>query len=156
RKSSDQWTKEVRAKAHSSMRMTVDSPRALCLFDVYARWNPITIEISARIVQFCFSVQRNKKITNCVLQQYVSLSSEGKQKDMTWTLNARLVTIEDNSTRELEHLQSTVNELDHMVSEIRAQYARFDARISKVEARMEKIEEMLFEDEPEDNLRCIS
>ncbi|GKD64705.1 hypothetical protein Tco_1306813, partial [Tanacetum coccineum] len=24
---SDQWTKEVRAKAHSSMRMTVDSPR---------------------------------------------------------------------------------------------------------------------------------
>ncbi|PWA71301.1 hypothetical protein CTI12_AA282240 [Artemisia annua] len=52
----------------------------------------------------------------------------------------RLVATEDDSTSELEHLQSTVNELDHMDPEIRAQIARLEARISRVEARMEKIE----------------
>nr|GEU36702.1 ankyrin repeat-containing domain, PGG domain, Gag-polypeptide of LTR copia-type [Tanacetum cinerariifolium] len=56
----------------------------------------------------------------------------------------RLVAIEDDSTSELEHLQSIVNELDHMVPEICAQYARLDARISRIEARMEKIKAGLY------------
>ncbi|GJU64990.1 hypothetical protein Tco_1246825 [Tanacetum coccineum] len=59
------------------------------------------------------------------------------------SIMCRLVATEDDSTSELEHLQSTVNELDHMDPEIRAQIARLEARISRVEARMEKIEQQL-------------
>nr|GEV37752.1 ankyrin repeat-containing domain, PGG domain, Gag-polypeptide of LTR copia-type [Tanacetum cinerariifolium] len=60
------------------------------------------------------------------------------------SIRCRLVAIEDDLTSELEHLQSIVNELDHMVPEIYAQYARLDVRISRIEARMEKIKAGLY------------
>ncbi|GKD92043.1 hypothetical protein Tco_1371880, partial [Tanacetum coccineum] len=55
------------------------------------------------------------------------------------SIRLKFIAYEDDSTSKLEHLQSTVNELDHMDPQIRAQIARLEATISRVEARMEKI-----------------
>ncbi|GKC29583.1 hypothetical protein Tco_1036877, partial [Tanacetum coccineum] len=45
------------------------------------------------------------------------------------TANIRFLASEDDSTSKLEHLQSTVNELDHMDPPIHAQIARLEATI---------------------------
>ncbi|PWA71046.1 ankyrin repeat-containing domain, PGG domain, Gag-polypeptide of LTR copia-type [Artemisia annua] len=85
-------------------------------------------------------------ITCFVTLQYpllVELISCTYGRGLFVSIMCRLVATEDDSTSELEHLQSTVNELDHMDPEIRAQIARLEARISRVEARMEKIESLI-------------